>query len=324
MQSENISTINSFAQDVQEGFSKKPKILSSKYFYDDEGSTLFAKIMDLPEYYVTNAEYDIFENQGEAIIKAISQEAKGVHLIELGAGNGLKTSLLLEKASALEIKTIYTPIDISEEAIQQLESRVSGNFPKITIKPIVADYFDALEQLSASNNTDYRKVVLFLGSNIGNFSQEQSVELLQQITDRLSLGDMLLIGFDLKKNPRTILAAYDDPSKVTKAFNINLLSRINRELGADFNIDNFDHYAVYDPEAGEARSYLVSLKDQEVFVEEVGETFYFKQWEYIHTEISRKYDSETINSLAKASGCALLTEFKDSRNYFSNAIWQKR
>ncbi len=322
MSNTDVQSLSAFAQDLQQGLSQSPKTLPSKYFYNDEGSQLFEKIMDLPEYYVTNAEFDVLSTHSKAIVEKISKGAKGVRFIELGAGNGLKTKILLESVESLAVNASYSPIDISSEAIQSLSENFQGQFPNIPIQPLVKDYFEGLEILSKS--TEYRKVVMFLGSNIGNFSWEESVDLLKHILSSLSKGDLLLIGFDLKKDPRIIRAAYDDSQKVTKAFNINLLKRINEELGGQFDLEAFEHYASYNPVSGEARSYLMSLRAQKVWVEELEEYFEFKQWEPIHTEISRKYDEDSMSLLAEEVGCRRIASFTDAKGYFCNEVWEKQ
>lgn len=312
--------MSAFAKDILNGFSQANKTIPAKYFYNDEGSRLFAEIMQLPEYYLTQSEVDVFLRHSNEIITTIAKQAEGIQLIELGAGNGVKTKLLLDAVVKEGVTAAYTPIDISAEAIQSLMGNLESKFPEIPFKPIVADYFNALESLKAS--TDMRKVVMFLGSTIGNFTWKESVDLLRHIVAPLQKGDLLLIGFDLKKNPKVIREAYDDSSGVTKAFNMNLLTRINVELQANFDLASFDHYASYSPETGEARSYLVSLEEQEVWIEALSKSFHFEKWEYIHTEISRKYDQSSMAKLAQEINCRPVARFEDERQYFANAVWE--
>lgn len=309
-----------FALDVQEGFAQKPKRLYSKYFYDDRGSQLFADIMELEEYYLTDCEYEIFKTQCREINQAFLAGADGINLIELGAGNGLKTKLLLKDLYESNADFEYSPIDISEEAMQTLVSDLDAKFPDMKVNPLTMDYFHALDILE--EKSDKRKVVMFLGANIGNYTQSQAIDLIQQIESRLQKGDMLFIGFDLKKDPRVILKAYDDSEGVTKAFNLNLLSRMNRELGASFDLEHFDHYAVYEPVSGEARSYLVSLKEQEVYIEALEKSISFGEWELIHTEISRKFDLKQVEAIAKATNVRVIEHFMDHRKYFNDSLWQ--
>lgn len=166
-------------------------------------------------------------------------------------------------------------------------------------------------------------MVLFLGSNIGNFAEEEAIRFLTAMAENLYSGDLALIGFDLKKDPDVIRKAYNDQAGVTRAFNMNLLSRINRELKADFELNAFMHYPSYDPVSGEARSYLISRKKQEVHIEYLQQSFCFKAWEPIHVEISRKYDTATIKKYAAAAGFTIKELFYDSRHYYVNALWEK-
>ncbi|MFT5618082.1 MAG: L-histidine N-alpha-methyltransferase [Arenicella sp.] len=322
MQTETLVEFNQqFAKDVKQGFSQSPKVISSKYFYDDKGSQLFSEIMQMPEYYLTNCEFEVFSLQKKEIVNAFLDGVESVNLIELGAGNGKKTKLLLEELTKRKAKFQFSPIDISAEAMQELETNILPNFPNLDFNPLVADYFEALDSLEEYPNQ--RKVVMFLGANIGNYSREQSIDLINQISARLQPNDLLLIGFDLKKHPQTVRTAYSDPSGITKAFNLNLLERMNRELGANFNIAHFDHYAVYEPISGEARSYLVSQKHQKVHFEVLNLTFEFAQWEMIHTEISRKFDISQIEDLAKSTNFQIVNHFKDCRWYFNDSLWKK-
>ena len=319
---ETITFDTQFAQDVLEGLSKNPKSLSSMYFYDDRGSQLFSEIMQLPEYYLTDCEFEVFSMQKNEIVQQFLKGAtNGINLIELGAGNGKKTKILLEELTHQQAEFQYSPIDISEEAMQALESNLLSQFPNLDLNPLVADYFKALDVLK--EETSRRKVVMFLGANIGNYTHQQSVNLIQEIAKRLQKDDLLLIGFDLKKHPQVIRSAYSDSQGVTKAFNLNLLERMNRELGANFNIAHFDHYAVYEPLSGEARSYLVSQKAQKVYFEAMEKEISFKQWELIHTEISRKYDFETIESLAAETDFQIVEHFKDCKWFFTDSLWKK-
>lgn len=315
-----VSYHKQFALDIQEGFAQNPKKLSSKYFYDDRGSQLFADIMELEEYYLTDCEYEIFDLQRKQINEAFLADCEGINLIELGAGNGVKTKLLLSHLYEQGANFEYSPIDISEEAMQSLVSDLGASFPDMKVNPLTMDYFHALDVLE--EQSDKRKIVMFLGANIGNYTQAEAVDLIQQIEARLQKGDMLFIGYDLKKDPKAILNAYDDSEGVTRAFNLNLLTRMNRELGATFDEEAFDHYAIYEPVSGEARSYLVSLKDQEVYFDALEETVHFKQWELIHTEISRKFDLTQIEQMAKQTGFKVINHFRDKRKFFNDSLWQ--
>lgn len=308
-----------FAADVVKGLSATPKFLSSKYFYDDEGSRLFQAIMALPEYYLTRAEAEIFATQHAAIVEAFDVAGQGFDLIELGAGDGTKTALLIEYALQRGVNFSYTPIDISQEAIDTLTAKFRRDFPQLVLTPQTGDYFHILESLRTT--TTRPKIVLFLGSNIGNFTDEQARAFFRRLHDVLQTGDMLLTGFDLQKDPHVILRAYDDAQGVTAAFNLNLLRRINRELGGDFDLAHFSHYALYRPIECAARSFLISRRAQTVTLKAINRSFDFRAWEPIFVEISQKYNLEMIAELAAQSGFTLAQNFFDSQDYFVDALW---
>ena len=309
-----------FARDVREGLSANPKRLSSKYFYDDEGSRLFVEIMKLPEYYLTRSEVEVFREQAGEIHAELDANSEEFDLLELGAGDGSKTSLLVSRFLEENADFRYVPVDISSEALGYLTKKFSKQFPDLEIRPERGDYFKTLATLS--ERSARRKIVLFLGSNIGNFRGEQAVEFFQGLHDSLNENDLLFIGFDLHKNPKTILNAYDDAQGITSRFNLNLLKRINRELGGDFDVDEFLHYASYHPIEKAARSFLISQKDQTVRIEALRESFEFKQWEPIYMEISQKYDLDTIEEMAKKSGFTIKRNFFDSANFYVNSLWK--
>ena len=231
MQSSQTPELTQFAEDVLHGLSSTPKQLSSKYFYDDEGSRLFREIMQLPEYYPTRAEYKIFTEQTDAIYEAFVNNADAIDLIELGAGDGTKTAVLVEHFLKRGVDFTYSPIDIAQEAIDVLTNKFTKQFPDLRINAHRGDYFEVLGSLR--NGSSRRKVLMFLGSNIGNFQRDQAVDFFHQLRGVMNDNDRLFIGFDMQKDPRVIVSAYDDPQGVTAAFNLNLLRRINRELGAD-------------------------------------------------------------------------------------------
>ncbi|MGI8849892.1 MAG: L-histidine N(alpha)-methyltransferase [Pyrinomonadaceae bacterium] len=320
MQSSSATIQSTFAEDVRRGLSATPKFLSSKYFYDDEGSRLFQEIMKLPEYYPTRAENEIFSTQTDEIFSFFAADGESFDLIELGAGDGTKTSLLVDYFIKQKAQFTYVPIDISSEALEFLTDKFSVQFPNLSIRTEQGDYFRTLETFKIKSNK--RKVILFLGSNIGNFSQTQAEEFFRQLRAVMNEDDVLFIGFDLQKNPHTILRAYDDAEGVTAAFNLNLLTRINRELGADFNTENFLHYASYHPTDGAARSFLVSRKNQTVFVDSLSKNFEFTIWEPIFMEISQKYSLAMIDALAHSSGFRVEKNLFDSKKFYANSVWK--
>lgn len=310
---------NSFAEDVLEGLSAPQKYLKAKYFYDDKGSRIFQEIMGMPEYYLTDAEFEILSLQSKKIYQALNFKGP-FNIVELGPGDGFKTFKLLEYLVGEEKEFYYVPIDISAEAIDALSTRLHKKLPKLNIKPQVGDYFVELEK---NKNSRYPSLLLFLGGNIGNYSLNKRFELLGLFKEQMKPADKLLIGFDLKKNPLVIKNAYDDPHGITKRFNLNLLLRINRELGGDFKVDDFDFYCYYDPDSGAVKSYLVSLRNQKVHIESIDKTFDFGYGELIWTELSLKYAFNEIQELANQAGFDLIANFTDCKEYFCDSLWQR-
>ncbi|GAB3784705.1 L-histidine N(alpha)-methyltransferase [Spirosoma horti] len=314
-----LAESSDLANEVRTGLQATPKRLSSRFFYDAEGSRLFAEIMRSPDYYLTRSEYEILETHKAAMLQQFSPDKRSFELVELGAGDGLKTKILLGFFESQKADFTYAPIDISADALEGLVTDLRRQWPDLPLSPRHDDYFSALELLS--QETDNRKVVLFLGSNIGNFAPDDAVDFYQQLHDRLKPGDMVLTGFDLQKNPAVIHTAYNDREGLTKAFNLNLLRRINRELEANFDLDSFDHYETYNPENGEARSYLVSQKAQPVTIKALDLQVSFQAGEIIHTEISRKFSRVQIEQLASQTGFTVTSLFTDSKGYFADVVF---
>ena len=312
--------LTQFAEDVLRGLTSTPKRLSSKYFYDDEGSRLFQEIMKLPEYYPTRAEYKLFTEQTDEICNAFTGGSEKIDLIELGAGDGTKTAVLIEHLLNESVGFTYSPIDISKEACDSLANKFHAKFPELNISPHHGDYFKILDSLK--NGSGRRKVILFLGSNIGNFNRDEAVDFFRQLRDVMNDNDRIFIGFDMQKDPRVIVRAYDDAAGVTAAFNLNLLRRINRELGADFVVENFSHYAQYRPVECAARSFLISREKQTVHIAALNRNFEFEQWEPIFMEISQKYTAAMIEELAAASGFEIAVTFLDTENFYCDSLWQ--
>ncbi|MBL8184874.1 MAG: L-histidine N(alpha)-methyltransferase [Blastocatellia bacterium] len=312
--------LTKFAEDVLAGLTSTPKQLSSRYFYDDEGSRLFMEIMKLPEYYPTRAEFKIFEEQTDEICRAFTDGAIGIDLIELGAGDGAKTAVLIHHFLKEGIDFTYSPIDISQEANDALSTRFKTMFPDLKISPLTGDYFKVLGSLK--NGSGRRKVLLFLGSNIGNFQQDKALGFFRELRAVMNANDRLFIGFDMQKDPRVIVAAYDDPEGVTAAFNLNLLSRINRELGADFDLSKFSHYAQYRPVECAARSFLISREKQTVTIKALNRSFDFDQWEPIFMEISQKYTRAMIEELSSDSGFEIEQEFYNPDDFYIDSLWR--
>ncbi|KNB61333.1 L-histidine N(alpha)-methyltransferase [Chryseobacterium sp. Hurlbut01] len=314
----NQVNITKFHSDVLEGLQKKQKKLSSKYFYDKTGDRLFQEIMAMPEYYLTKCELDIFKNKKEDLTAFIAPENEPFDLIELGAGDAMKSTYLLKYLVENNKDFTYMPIDISGNILSVLKEKLSTEIPKLEVVSLEGDYFEMLDK--AASMSSRKKVVLFLGSNIGNMNSDEAKNFCLQLNKNLHSGDIVLIGFDLKKNPHTILNAYNDETGITAAFNLNLLHRINRELNADFEVENFQHYQTYDPVSGASRSYLVSLKNQDVTIE--NEVISFKENELIDMEVSQKFSEKEINELAEKSGFKILGEIKDSKKWYVDSVWK--
>lgn len=309
-----------FARDVDTGLSAEPKFLSSRYFYDAEGDRIFQQIMKMPEYYLTECEYGIFDRQKEEILQAIHRGRK-FNLVELGAGDGYKTKLLLKHFLEQGVDFEYYPVDISGNVLHNLKNDLQKEFPDLKVSTLNYEYFTALERLNELDGSP--KVILFLGSNIGNFTPERAHSFFNKLREAIQPGDQLLSGIDLKKDPRTILKAYNDAAGITKSFNLNLLERINRELGGNFKLANWDHFPSYDPFTGECRSYLMSTVHQDVEIEALGKSFHFHHSEPVHMEISKKYSLKEIEKLARQTGFTVKKHFTDSKEYFVDSLWEK-
>lgn len=308
---------STFFKDVIEGLSSQPKYLQSKYFYDRAGDTLFQEIMRCPEYYPSSCEMEIFAGQQRELARAMMCGGDDFDLVELGAGDAVKTNFLLKYLVEQRVRFTYKPIDISENIINYLNSTLPFTIPGIQIEGLNGDYIHMLKKAAADSQK--RKAVLFLGSSIGNMNIADAAGFCLEIRKTLTFGDMLLIGADLRKNPAIILAAYNDKCGITKQFNLNLLTRINRELGADFDVRQFDHFPTYDPLTGACKSYLVSLKTQTIQI--ASYAISFQKDEIIDMEISQKYTLEDTRALAKASGFIPVADFYDKKNWFLDALW---
>ncbi len=304
-----------FQDHVKEGLTTFPKFLSSKYIYDDAGDKLFQQIMELPEYYLTKAEYNIID-KFKSEISAPFQTDEGFDLIELGAGDGKKTKLLLEQLHNEKVDFTYIPIDISQHAIDTLSSSLKGQFPGMDVQGEQGTYFEVLKDLAKYNKRP--KLIIVLGSNIGNLKHPEAIDFLKQLQELMSDKDGLFMGFDQKKDPMTIQDAYSDKTGVTQEFNRNLLHRINKEMDADFNVELFDHWESYNPETGTAKSFLIATQGCEVHLKNLDLKISFKPWETIHTEISQKYDDDIVKWLAQEAGLKIKEVYEDDKKLFKN------
>lgn len=308
-----------FEKDVFSGLNSTPKWLSSKYFYNQKGDKIFQEIMGMKEYYLTDAEIAVFKRKKDDILSAIGHQ-KPFRLIELGAGDGSKTRIILEHFVNQNANFSYAPVDISGHVLEILKQNLEKHIPGLNIHPLEGDYFKVLSDLSIEDSV--QNVVLFLGSNIGNFSKESAISFLRQIREHLHVNDLFLIGVDLKKDPQKILDAYNDPQGITARFNLNLLNRINEELNADFDLNGFIHYPVYDPISGECRSYLMSVKNQKVVIRKLDLKVEFAKWEPIFMEVSKKYDLKELHQLAADCGFKIQQNFLDEEFLFVDSLWK--
>jgi dimethylhistidine N-methyltransferase len=308
--------MNKFLTDVLKGLQSSPKYLDSKYFYDKKGDELFQKIMDSDEYYLTNAEMEIFSKQTTEIANELLKETNKLDVIEFGPGDAIKSVYLLKELSERNSLVNYFPIDISKNIIDILNEKLPEEIPGISINGFSGEY---LEMLAAANKiSSNKKLVLFLGANIGNFKFNEMPKFCKNLRGLLSENDMVLIGFDLKKDPKKILAAYNDRAGFTAEFNLNLLMRINKELDANFDINNFEHYATYDPGTGACKSYLISTKEQTVNIK--NNLIEFEKFEPVFMEISQKYSIPQINEIGKECGFQVLAHFFDCEKYFVDVV----
>lgn len=298
--------------DVREGLSRAQKELPPKYFYDRQGSILFEKITRLPEYYLTRAERSLLE----AWMPELLQDLRARTLVELGAGNADKTRILLDAMRATGTAEIYVPIDVSVAFLTETAARLRRQYPGLHVVPAVSDISETLAlppELAAP------VLFAFLGSTIGNFERVDSIRLLRRVRAAMRKSDRFLVGVDLKKDPARIEAAYNDSSGVTADFNRNMLRVLNRELGADFNLEDFTHRAFYEPVANRVEMHLVSKREQQVIIPHVGNVD-FRRGESIRTEISCKYDRAGVERLFDAADLHLDAWRSDRGRLFALAL----
>jgi L-histidine Nalpha-methyltransferase len=311
--------MSDFFQDVWRGLNATPKYLQSKYFYDEAGDAIFKEIMECPEYYLTNCELEIFSRHRSELVNTILSCFRDFDIVELGAGDATKSVHLLGALLKHEVDFTYYPIDISDHIITLLNNNLPRQLPGIKLQGLNGEYFTMLQEMKdvAVRN----KVVIFLGSNIGNVPLDGTVDFFKALRSHLSVGDLVLTGFDLKKDPKVILAAYNDKAGITRRFNLNLLKRINSALNADFDLKKFAHKPEYDEATGACKSYLESRQDQTVHIGDAGRV-YFKKGEQIFTEVSQKYTVQQTDEFAEAAGFKPVRHFYDKKKWFLDALWQ--
>lgn len=301
---------DAIALEVREGLSATPKWLPSKLFYDQIGSDLFEQITELPEYYLTRTERSILETYAGEILQ---HAGTSLTLVELGAGTATKTCILIEELLKRQSRALFYPIDVSSSALQDAVENLGRRFPGLRVNPIVADYTGGVEALSRISG---RKLVLYIGSSIGNFEPDEAVRMLRRIRRTLRAGDALLLGADFAKSPKILLPAYDDSQGVTARFNKNILERLNRELDADFEVDLFRHIALWNRRLSRIEAYLESTTSQTVFIPALEMDLSLAPGERIHTEISYKYTDDMIESILRESGFRLEHTWCDRNKWF--------
>ena len=303
------------AEDVRNGLSAYPKRFLPKYFYDELGSQLFEAICLLPEYYLTRAENEILLRYADEIAAAVDGHKT---LVEMGSGSASKTRLIIEALLRSQDELVFMPVDISATALESSSRILLQSYPRLKIEAFAADYFAGLAELGKKPRR--RTLALFLGSNISNFDPDEAVRFLQAMRKVLQKGDALLLGADLKKDPTILEAAYNDALGVTSAFNLNVLARINRELGGSFDLHAFRHHAFYNESAGRIEIYIESLRDQTVQIEKLSLEVSFHTGELIHTENSYKYDAAGIAQLASDTRFTYSRSWFDSQERFSSNL----
>lgn len=303
-----------FAAAVRDGLGGRPKSLPCRFFYDDEGSRLFEEICRLPEYYPTRTEGEILARNAGEIVEAVGE---GAALAELGSGSSAKTRTLIEALLSQQDRLHYAPVDISAGFLEETSGRLLELYPGLSVTAIAAEYREAIPHLPPH---DGPRLVLFLGSNVGNLEDGEAASLLGAVAATLAPRDRLLVGFDRLKEPEVLERAYDDAAGVTARFNRNLLARANRELGAEFDLDGFAHAAPFVPERSRVEMRLVSRRRQEIRVAALGLAFAFEDGEAIHTESCHKYALADVDRIAHASGLRVDRLWSDPREWFTVAL----
>ena len=308
--------LTGLAEDVRNGLTAQHKRFLPKYFYDELGSQLFEAICLLPEYYPTRAENEILERYADEIVASVDDQ---ITLVEMGSGSASKTRLLIEALLRRQDSLLYMPVDISATALESGSRILLQSYPRLKIEAYAADYFAGLTELGKRPRA--RTLALFLGSNISNFDEDDALHFLRALRSVLHKRDALLLGADLKKDPAMLEAAYNDALGVTAAFNLNVLARINRELGGNFDLRAFKHHAFYNEAKGRVEIYIKSLCSQKVKIEKLHLEVEFGAGELIHTENSYKYDLSNISQLATMTGFACTRSWLDSEERFSSNLF---
>jgi dimethylhistidine N-methyltransferase len=301
-----------FLNHVKEGLSKKPKKISSRYFYDAKGDALFKQIMGLEEYYLPKCEMNIIKNKSKQIAQDLRKVHQDLQIVELGAGNGTKTKHLISHFEKEFRELEYVAMDISTNVLSINKTEIISQTPRLTYKSLSGNYFETYKDLE---DTAMGRLVLFLGANIGNYPTPQAVVFFNFVKSKLKANDHVLVAFDLVKHPRKIIAAYDDKKGITKQFNLNLLARMNRELGANFDLTQFEHFPFYNPLTGITSSQIISLQKTTVTFSD-GFSAHFDAFEAINTEVSKKFFFSDIEEIAEQAQMNIAEYFYDSKKEY--------
>lgn len=307
-----------FFEHVKQGLTDTPKRISSRYFYDAQGDALFQQIMQLEEYYLPRCEMQIIESKSGGMAQDLAKVHSDLQVVELGAGDGTKTKHLLSRFMPHFDSLEYLALDISQSTLVTNREEIGNGVQGIVHKSVAGNYFETYRDLPPIARG---RLVLFLGANIGNYPIPDAIAFFKYIRSNLKADDYFLVAFDLVKHPRKIIAAYDDRKGVTKQFNLNLLERMNRELGADFDVRHFDHFPFYDPLTGITSSQIVSLKKQTVQFSD-GFVVDFDVFEAIHTEVSKKFFWSDIQEITDRSDMGIAQTYFDAQKEYALVLFQ--
>lgn len=320
--SASLDTREALIGEVQRGLLRRPRSLAPWMFYDACGSRLFERITQLPEYYPSRVERNILTGFADLIVAAASADtSQPVRLLELGAGTAAKTDVLLDAIVRMRDGVLYIPMDISPEALDMARERIASRLPEVCVEPVVANYVTDPPQIESFNGTT---LAIYIGSSIGNFSPGEARTILKNLNSQLQVGDALLLGTDMVKDESTLVAAYDDADGVTAAFNLNVLHRLNRELGADFDTANFHHLARWNRVESRIEMHLESTRRQCVRIAAADLELQFEKRETIHTENSYKYTSDSIRLLLEDAGFEVEQTWTDARRWYAVTLARTR
>jgi dimethylhistidine N-methyltransferase len=315
---EHFEEKNTFAEDVKNGLLAANKFLLPKYFYDVRGSELFERICETEEYYLTKTELSIIKNNADHIS---SSNLNKNMLVELGSGSSVKSKHILDSFLKNRDKIKYVPIDVSDIIVESSQKLIEKH-ANLRITGLVSFYEEGVDFITQLDESP--KVILFLGSSIGNFTFDEEETFLKRLRNDMREDDILLIGFDMIKDERVLLNAYNDREGITSEFNLNILQRINDRLGGNFNLKMFKHEAIFNEDESRIEMHLVSKETQEVYIKAIDETIIFEEGETIHTENSHKFSDEKIENIAIRANLFVSEKFKDEKNYFSLCILKSK